>query len=84
MCSVLGDNTLHWGEIMESSLIWIGRLAGIAGVVLCALSGLVRVTGTYSLGSYELATLMQVGIAGMIFACFCLLAALTSGLKPGR
>lgn len=67
---------------MEMLLMWSGRLAGIAGVVVCVLSGLMRVGGRYVWGGYELLTLMQAGMAGMILGSFCILVALT--MRPKR
>ena len=55
----------------------IGWAAGIAGVLLCIAGVAVRLSGSYFLGGFQVGTLLQGGIAAMVFGCFCLLAALT-------
>lgn len=54
-----------------------GRAAGAAGFLLCLLAGLARLGGWHWLGGYETVTLLQAGIGGMVFGCFCLLLILT-------
>jgi len=56
----------------------LGQLSGIAGAMLCLLSVLLRLNGTFWLGSFQVGTLLQAGIAVMVFGCFCLLVALAS------
>jgi hypothetical protein len=69
---------------METLLIWIGRLAGVAGVVLCVIAGATRLLGAYWLGQFQTTTLLQVGIAGMVLGCLCLLMALLERLGEYR
>ncbi len=66
---------------MQELLVWVGRLAGVAGVAVCAVSGGARVTGAYWLGGFQVGTLLQIGVAGMVFGCLCFLAALTERLR---
>lgn len=54
---------------MENLLLWVGRLAGLIGVVLCACAFVGRLTGTWSLGGFQIGTMLQVGIAGMVLGC---------------
>ena len=61
---------------METLLIALGRLAGLAGAVLCMVAGVARLTGAYWLGGFQLTTLLQVGVAAMVLGCLCLLMAL--------
>lgn len=72
---------------MEILLIRTGRLAGLVGVVLCVIAGAVRLSGTYWLGPFQATTFLQVGVAGMVLGCFCLLLGLLERLggdrKPG-
>jgi hypothetical protein len=65
---------------METLLIWTGRLAGLAGVVLCVIAGAARLSGAYWLGQFQATTLLQVGVAGMVLGCLCLLMALLERL----
>lgn len=69
---------------MNSVLLLMGRLAGVAGLLLCIVAFGVRVTGTYFLGGFQLGTLLLTGIAAMVAGCFCLLLVLTAGSKPLR
>lgn len=55
----------------------LGQLCGIVGALLCLVSVLFRLKGTYLLGDFQVGTLLQAGIAAMIFGCFCLLLVLT-------
>lgn len=61
---------------METLLIAIGRLAGLAGAVVCAVAVVARLTGAYWLGGFQLTTLLQAGVAAMVLGCLCLLMAL--------
>ena len=63
---------------MSNMLLWIGRAAGVGGVLLCALAGVVRIGGQYWLGIFQVGTLLQVGIAVMIVGCLSFLAVLTA------
>lgn len=65
---------------METLLIWTGRIAGLAGLALCLVAGASRVLGAYWLGSFQAATLLQVGVAGMVLGCLCFLMALLERL----
>ena len=69
---------------MDSLLLWIGRVAGIGGVVLCAVAGAIRLSGHYWLGSFQLTTPFQAGMAAMIAGCFCFLVLLREWPKAGR
>ena len=54
---------------MGNLLLWIGRLAGLVGIVLCAAAFGARVTQTWTLGGFPVGTLFQAGIAAMVLAC---------------
>jgi hypothetical protein len=69
---------------METLLIWTGRLAGLAGVVLCVIAGATRLSGAYWLGQFQATTLLQVGVAGMVLGCSCLLMVLLERLGGYR
>src|SRR5262245_6703004 len=48
---------------MDQGLLWIGRLIGTAGVLLTALAALVRISGVYALGGFQVITLLFAGTA---------------------
>ena len=56
-----------------SALTWIGRLLGIVGIVACAVAGLARLSGHYTLSGFPAITLFQGGTAALVAGCFCLL-----------
>jgi hypothetical protein len=64
---------------MNGLLLWLGRIAGGAGALVCALSAIARLKGEYFLGSFQVGTLLQAGTALMTFACLCILVGLAQG-----
>ncbi|HPP45945.1 MAG TPA: hypothetical protein PLF25_00400 [Accumulibacter sp.] len=62
---------------MEGLFLLFGRLVGLAGVMLCLVAGFSRLLGSYYLGGFQLASLMQAGVAIVVFACFLLLLAIS-------
>jgi hypothetical protein len=54
---------------MVDLLLWIGRLAGLLGFVVCAAAIAARVTGNWYLYGVPIGSLLQVGMAAMILAC---------------
>jgi len=70
------------GVPMENLLLWIGRIAGVAGLVLSAWAGMARLTGAYYAGGFQTGTLLLAGMTGLIIACFCLLLVLTDRSRP--
>ncbi len=69
---------------MERLLVWIGRVAGGGGAILCAVAAAVRLSGQYWLGGLQVGTLLLGGVAAMIGGCLCLLEALTERLAAPR
>lgn len=67
---------------MNATLLLLGRLAGFIGLILCLVAGFARLAGWHWFGSFEIVTLLQIGIGGMVFGCFCLLLALTGRRPP--
>jgi hypothetical protein len=61
---------------VEKLLRWIGRLAGLAGVLIFLGAILARLTGSYHVGGFQVGTLLQAGIAVMLVACLSYLALL--------
>jgi hypothetical protein len=62
---------------MESLLLLIGRIAGIAGLALTAWAAYSRLTGAFFAGGFQTGTLLLAGMTGLLIACFCLLLVLT-------
>jgi MFS-type transporter involved in bile tolerance (Atg22 family) len=62
---------------MEGILLWIGRIAGMAGLVLSVWAAVARLQGAYFAAGFQIGTLLLVGMTGMIIACLCLLFVLT-------
>jgi len=63
---------------MDAMLV-IGRVAGVLGVLVCALAVVVRVGGSYLVGGYQVGTLFLAGIAAMVAGCLCLLLRMNAG-----
>lgn len=54
---------------MKQLMTMGGYLAAVLGLLMCAVSGLTRVAGTYYLAGFETLTLLQGGVALMVLAC---------------
>ena len=63
---------------MQQLLTLTGAIAAIFGVLLCAISGLARLSGLYHLAGYEATTIFTVGTGMMVFACLVKLEALSA------
>jgi len=61
---------------VENLLLWIGRLGGAAGVVICAVAVLGRLRGVYNLAGFQIGTLLLAGIAAMVVGCLGYLVAI--------
>ena len=69
---------------MEALLVWVGRLAGLSGVVVCAVAIVLRLTNNFLFRGFQVTTLAQAGTAAMILGCLCFTAAITERLMSGR
>ena len=58
---------------MNAALLWLGRTFGVIGVVVCEIALLVRLSGNYKYGGFEIGTLFLGGTAAMVAGCLCLL-----------
>jgi len=67
---------------MESLLLWIGRLAGAAGVLIALAAVLARGSGQYVVAGLQVGTLLQAGIAAMVLGCLAYVAHLAE--RPPR
>ena len=63
---------------METSLLWIGRLAGLAGVLMCLIAVGARLAGAFWIAGFQAGTLLQAGIAAMVLGCLAHLVVLTA------
>ena len=61
---------------MSGLLLWVGRLAGLAGVLLCGVAAAVRLSGGYQLGAYQALTVLDAGTALMVMGALAYAAAL--------
>ena len=58
-------------------LLKLGRITGVVGVLLC-IAGIAVLRGVaYWISGIQVWTLVQAGIAAMVFGCLCFLAVLT-------
>ena len=69
---------------MSPLLIWIGRLAGLVGVGATGCAVVLRASGAHYLGSLQLGTLLNAGIAAMVLGALAYAAAMAEFGGPGR
>ena len=60
-----------------NTLLKLGWIAGVVGALVCIFGVGARLTGAFWIGGFQTGTLLQAGVAAMVFGCFCLLAVLT-------
>lgn len=63
---------------MDNLLLWLGRLAGVAGVAMIVVAAATRLTGAYWLGGFQVGTVLLGGTAALAAGCFALLLVMTS------
>ena len=68
---------------MNKLITIAGDVAAVAGILLCVLSGALRVFGTYTIAGLGTVALFTVGIGIMVFACLAKLHLLTARTKGG-
>ena len=61
---------------MTILLLWIGRIGGASGVLLCAIAVLTRIRGMYGLAGFQVGTVLLAGMAAMLVGCLGYLAAI--------
>jgi hypothetical protein len=67
---------------MGTVLLWVGRLAGIGGVLLCLMAGALRFRSVYNFAGFQIGTLLLAGIAAMLVGCLAYLALMVE--RPGK
>jgi hypothetical protein len=66
---------------MQQLLSLTSNIAAILGILLCAVSGLARVSGLYYIAGYQSTTIFIVGTGLMVFACLVKLEAVLAQQK---
>jgi len=69
---------------METLLLGCGRIAAGAGVLICIVAIVARLTGRFFLGTMQVGSVLQGGMAALLVASVCLLLVLTKGAQTGR
>lgn len=64
---------------MKLAIHWCGNVAALSGMALCAVSGVVRLSGAYTLAGMELNTLFLLGTGLMVLACLAKIHLLSDG-----
>lgn len=54
---------------MRTLLIWVARLSALLGVGLIALALVTRLGGTYTIGSFDVGTVLFGGMVALVAAC---------------
>ena len=61
---------------LQKFLLWVGRLAGLLGVLICAAAIVARLGGTFGVMNFQIGTVFQAGVATMVLGCLGYLALL--------
>ena len=61
---------------MQTFLLWVGRLGGLLGVLICLVAVSGRLGGTWAIMYFQIGTIFQAGIATMVLGCLGYLALL--------
>jgi hypothetical protein len=61
---------------LQKFLLWVGRLAGLLGVLICAATIGARLGGTFNVMNFQIGTVFQAGVAMMVLGCLGYLALL--------
>jgi hypothetical protein len=69
---------------MNDMLLWLGRIAGIVGALVCIGAIVVRVAGQYWVAGFQVGTLLVAGSAAMVGGCLCFLWVIAGRLAAGR
>ena len=63
-------------------LKWIGRIAGLVGLGAVGCAVLLRATGSWYLGSIQLGTLLQAGMAATLLGAWAYAASIAESKSP--
>lgn len=64
---------------MNKAINWIGNAAGVLGVIMCIVTVIMRLGGTYAVGGFGVGPGFQVGVGLMVFACLAKIQAQSTG-----
>jgi hypothetical protein len=59
---------------MSDLLLWIGRLAGLLGVLVCAVAFAARAASVWRLGSFQVGAVLQAGLTFMLIGALAYVA----------
>ncbi|MEO7854829.1 MAG: hypothetical protein ABIR94_21660 [Rubrivivax sp.] len=61
---------------MNPMLMWTGRVAGCVGAITACAAVLMRAAGMWHVGSLQIGTVLQAGLAAMVLATLAYVAAM--------
>ena len=61
---------------MRTLLIWAARLSALAGIALIALAVVTRVSGSYRVGTFDVATVLFGGMVALVTGCLAYTASI--------
>lgn len=61
---------------LQRFLLWVGRLAGLVGVLICAVAVVARLSGAHQMMGFEAGSVLQAGVTLMVLGCLGYLALL--------
>lgn len=68
---------------MKELLLWLGRVAGLGGLLLCLVALGSRFSGSHWVAGFQVGTVLQAGTAAMVFGGLCFLAWLVENARRG-
>ena len=69
---------------MNNLLIWIGRVAGLIGLLVVGTAVMLRATGVWHLGGLQIGTLMNAGVAALALGTWAYAASLAERKRTDR
>jgi hypothetical protein len=69
---------------MANLLLWIGRIGGVVGLLMCLIAVFARARGMYGLAGFQVGTVLLAGMAAMLAGCLGYLAALAERGRDRR
>jgi hypothetical protein len=67
---------------MTTLLLWLGRLAGLLGIAASGVAVALRLSGVWHIGSLQLGTLLQAGIAALACGAWAYAASMAERPRP--
>jgi hypothetical protein len=55
-------------------LLWVGRLAGLLGVLVCGVAFAARAASVWRVGSFQIGALLQAGVTFMLLGALAYVA----------